>query len=78
MTGAYLSIYGKTISIIGSFDDTALAKEAVGMLIDGAAMPLFIVCWKRSGPSKETLPGAEKYPEPEFFLVTKSVDTLRE
>ncbi len=36
LTGAYLSIYGKTISIIGSFDDTALAKEAVSMLIDGA------------------------------------------
>ncbi len=36
LTGSYLSIYGKTISIIGSFDDTALAKEAVTMLIGGA------------------------------------------
>jgi ribosomal RNA assembly protein len=36
LSGAYLSIYGKTIAIIGSFDDTALAKEAVLLLIDGA------------------------------------------
>lgn len=36
MSGAFLSIYGKTIAIIGSFDDAALAKESVLMLIDGA------------------------------------------
>ncbi|MFZ2456639.1 MAG: KH domain-containing protein [Candidatus Altiarchaeia archaeon] len=36
LSGAYLSIYGKTIAIIGSFDDTALAKEAILLLIDGA------------------------------------------
>lgn len=35
-SGAFLSVYGKTIAIIGSFDDAALAKEAVLMLIDGA------------------------------------------
>ena len=36
LSGANISVYGKTIGIIGSFDDVALAKEAVLMLLDGA------------------------------------------
>lgn len=36
ITGAYLSVYGKSIGIIGSYDDVALAKEAVVRLIHGA------------------------------------------
>lgn len=36
LTGCYLSIYGSTISIIGSFDAIPVAREAVMMLIDGA------------------------------------------
>lgn len=36
LSGAYISVYGKTIAILGSYDDMALAKEAVLMLIDGA------------------------------------------
>lgn len=36
LSGAYLSVYGKTIGILGSFDDVALARDAVIMLIKGA------------------------------------------
>jgi ribosomal RNA assembly protein len=36
LSGASVSVYGKTVGIIGSFDDVALAKDAVVMLIQGA------------------------------------------
>ncbi|MEW6035761.1 MAG: KH domain-containing protein [Candidatus Micrarchaeota archaeon] len=35
-TDAYVSVYGNTISIIAKIDTMEYAKEAVGMLIDGA------------------------------------------
>jgi ribosomal RNA assembly protein len=35
-TDSYLSIYGNTISIISKLDTMEYAKEAIGMLIDGA------------------------------------------
>jgi len=35
-TGALVSVYGKTVAFIGSFDSVALAKEAVGMLLSGS------------------------------------------
>lgn len=34
--GAFLSVYGKTISFIGGYDEVATAKEAVSMLLAGA------------------------------------------
>jgi ribosomal RNA assembly protein len=36
MTGARLSVYGKTISIIGDADQLATVRAAIDMLIDGA------------------------------------------
>jgi ribosomal RNA assembly protein len=36
MTGAKLSVYGKTISVIGDSDQLATVREAINMLIDGA------------------------------------------
>jgi ribosomal RNA assembly protein len=36
MTGVYVSIYGKTVSIIGDMDHLQIAKEAVEMILDGA------------------------------------------
>jgi len=35
-TGTYLSVYGRTISIIGRLDDIPKAKKAIEMLIEGA------------------------------------------
>ena len=35
-SGAFLSVYGKTVGIIGSFDEVELAKEAVLMLLSGS------------------------------------------
>ena len=35
MTGAYLSIYGKTVSILGTFEDVYDAKKAVELLLSG-------------------------------------------
>ncbi|MBM3309734.1 MAG: RNA-processing protein [Candidatus Altiarchaeales archaeon] len=35
-SGAFISVYGKTISFIGSFDEVGIAKEAVLMLLNGA------------------------------------------
>ena len=36
LTGTHISVYGKTIAIIGSYDDVACSKEAVIMLVGGA------------------------------------------
>ncbi|PIZ51267.1 RNA-processing protein [Candidatus Woesearchaeota archaeon CG_4_10_14_0_2_um_filter_33_13] len=36
LTETYLSVYGKTVGIIGEVDHAALARQAVAMLIDGA------------------------------------------
>lgn len=35
-TSCYMCIYGKTVSIIAKLDTLEYAKEAIGMLIDGA------------------------------------------
>lgn len=35
-TGVFVSVYGKTISFIGNYDEVATAKEAVSMLLTGA------------------------------------------
>jgi ribosomal RNA assembly protein len=35
-TGAMLSVYGKTVGFIGSFDSVAVAKEAISMLVGGS------------------------------------------
>ncbi|MHC1605053.1 MAG: KH domain-containing protein [Candidatus Methanofastidiosia archaeon] len=35
MTGVHLSVYGKTISLLGTFEDVYDAKKAVGMLLEG-------------------------------------------
>lgn len=36
MTGTHVSIYGKTVSIIGDMEHLQIAKEAVEMILDGA------------------------------------------
>ncbi len=36
MTGTHVSIYGKTVSIIGHMEHLQIAKEAVEMILDGA------------------------------------------
>ncbi len=36
ITGTSISVYGKSIGIIGAYDDVATAKEAIGMLVGGA------------------------------------------
>ena len=36
LTGTSISIYGKTIGIIGESSDVALARQAMGMLLDGS------------------------------------------
>jgi len=35
-TGAFISVYGKTISFIGTFEEVDMAKEAVLMLLSGS------------------------------------------
>ncbi|MFH1721418.1 MAG: KH domain-containing protein [Candidatus Altiarchaeota archaeon] len=36
LTGAFLAVYGKTISIIGSYGEVDIAKRAVDMLLSGS------------------------------------------
>ena len=36
LTNTYISVYGKTVGIIGEISYAALARQAVGMLLDGA------------------------------------------
>lgn len=36
MTDVYLSVYGKTVSIIGDFEHLQVAREAVDMILNGA------------------------------------------
>ena len=36
LTNTYISVYGKTVGIIGEGTYTALARQAIGMLLDGA------------------------------------------
>lgn len=36
MSGAFISIYGHTVAIIGDFDQVSVAREAVNMLINGS------------------------------------------
>ena len=35
-SGAFVSVYGKTVGILGSFESVELAKEAVTLLLSGA------------------------------------------
>ncbi len=35
-TGAMMSVFGKTVSLIGPFDSVSIAREAIQMLITGA------------------------------------------
>lgn len=35
-TGCYLSVYGKTVALIGNYDDVYLAKEAIAMILRGS------------------------------------------
>lgn len=35
MTGAYVSVYGKTVAIIGPYECISMAKEAIMMLLSG-------------------------------------------
>lgn len=35
-SGALMSVYGKTVALIGPFDSVAVAKEAVSMILGGA------------------------------------------
>jgi len=35
-TGCYVSVYGKTVALIGIYDDVPIAKEAVVMLLEGS------------------------------------------
>ncbi len=37
LTNTYVSVYGKTISIIGTYENVALAKEAIIKLLDGSS-----------------------------------------
>jgi len=37
MTNTYVSIYGKTISIIGNYENLEIAKEAIIRLLEGAS-----------------------------------------
>lgn len=36
LTNTYISVYGKTVGIIGEVSWTALARQAIGMLLDGS------------------------------------------
>ena len=36
LTGAYISVYGKTVGIIGEVNDVYLAHQAVSMLLQGS------------------------------------------
>ncbi|RLE49736.1 MAG: RNA-processing protein [Candidatus Methanomethylicota archaeon] len=36
MTGAYVSVYGHTVAIIGNYDQVRVAREAIEMLLRGA------------------------------------------
>lgn len=36
MTGAYISVHGHTVAVIGSYDQVRVAREAVEMLLRGA------------------------------------------
>ena len=36
LTDTHISVYGKTVSVIGEINQASLARQALGMLIDGA------------------------------------------
>ena len=39
LTGAHISVYGKTVSILGDYEQLRHARKAVEMLLEGAAHP---------------------------------------
>lgn len=51
LTGVYISVYGKTVSVIGEGEGTASALHAIGMLIEGAnhaTVYKYLEQWKRT------------------------------
>ena len=38
-SGTYVSVYGKTVSLIGTYEQIKIAKDAINMIIDGAMLP---------------------------------------
>jgi len=56
MTNTYVSIYGKTISIIGTYEDVALAKEAIIKLLEGSSHTSAYKFMERSVASLKGIP----------------------
>jgi len=63
ISSAHISVYGKTIAILGSFDDIALAKQAVLMLIEGARHATVYRFLERTKAAERETPWSGKYPE---------------
>ncbi|MBR9682806.1 MAG: RNA-processing protein [Candidatus Aenigmarchaeota archaeon] len=38
-SGTYVSVYGKTVSLIGTYEQIKIAKDAINLIIDGAMLP---------------------------------------
>ncbi len=38
-SGSYVSVYGKTVSLIGTYEQNKIAKTAINLIIDGAMLP---------------------------------------
>ena len=38
-SGSIVSVYGKTVSLIGTYEQNKIAKKAINMIIDGAMLP---------------------------------------
>lgn len=51
-TGTKISIYGKTVGILGKFDDVAQAMESVGRLLKGASHKTVLEYLERYASSK--------------------------
>lgn len=50
-TGSFISVYGNTVGVIGSFDGASAAKEAVRMILGGAphsTVYRFLERWRRT------------------------------
>ncbi len=59
---ASISVYGKTIAILGPFDDVATAKQAVVMLIEGARHATVYRYLERTKAAEKEAPWSGKYP----------------
>jgi len=68
LTGAYLSVYGHTVAIIGDIEQVKLAEEAVHMLASGSAHSTVYSMLQRARTQKklerlklwEEVPGEEE------------------